>query len=68
MTRQECEQLTKDGPRALPALARVSDVAKSVGLSVGTIYKLIASGDIHATKARGAVRVHRDSVLEYFGL
>ena len=60
-------ELAKNGPQALPALARVSEVAKSVGLSVGTIYKLIADGDITAVKVRGALRVHRESVLDYFG-
>lgn len=60
-------ELAKNGPQALPALARVSEVANSVGLSVGTIYKLIADGDITAVKVRGALRVHRESVLDYFG-
>ncbi len=67
MTEREID-LTQEGPKALPALARVSDVAKACGISVGTIYHLIGDGDITATKVRGALRVHRDSVLSYFGL
>lgn len=51
----------------MPALARVSEVAQSVGMSVGTIYKLVDSQDLKAVKVRGAVRIHRDSVLDYFG-
>lgn len=61
------EELKQEGPRALPALARVSEVAQSVGMSVGTIYKLVDSQDLKAVKVRGAVRIHRDSVLDYFG-
>lgn len=60
--------LEMDGPKALPKLCRVSDVAQACGLSRTTIYKLMKSGDIKATQARGAWRVDRDSVLSYFGL
>ena len=60
--------LEMDGPKALPKLCRVSDVAHACGLSRTTIYKLRKSGDRKATQARGAWRVDRDSVLSYFGL
>jgi excisionase family DNA binding protein len=50
-----------------PAWLRVKDAERYAGLSRSTLAKLIASGEVEASKVGKALRVNRESLDEYMG-
>jgi excisionase family DNA binding protein len=44
-----------------PDFLKVRDVAPSLGVSVGRVYQLIASGEIPAARVGGAIRIPRQA-------
>lgn len=57
-----------DNATQVPHLLRPAQVAETLAISRGQVYKLIHSGQIHAVLIAGSVRVRRDEldrVLEF---
>ena len=49
-------------------LVTVKQVAEAAQVCRGTVYEMIARGDLKAVKLRGAIRLNRDEVCRYLGL
>jgi excisionase family DNA binding protein len=45
-----------------PEFLKVKEVAKIARISTMTVYRLITSGDLDATRVRGSFRIRADSV------
>lgn len=54
--------------RDLGELVTVKQVADAAQVCRGTVYEMIARGDLKAVKLRGAIRLNRDEVCRYLGL
>lgn len=68
VTETQAAQSAAKSMRDLKELLTVKEVAEYAHLSRGTVYKLVASGELKSVRVRNAIRINRDNACEYFGI